>query len=248
MRFFYSNQWDDSDNAVTSETEDADYPLTNIRDYQLSKTYRSTSASAQFVMLDGGASGAITATMVWLAGYNLTASMSATLQTNNNDSWGSPPGSVNLTYDANIIYTAFSTASFRYWRFNLDDTSIADDFIEVGRIGVGTYFDLTHAARAGAIRRTVDTSRATRSPTGQIYGFEGITYVEYDMDFSYWDDAERVNIESMYTTVKMVKPIVFIPNPSDTTLDPVYGIISNFELSHIFAWKWRGRLTISEAL
>lgn len=248
MRYFFDNEYDDSDYTPDALTEDVNYPLSHLRDYQLTKHYRSESASAQYIVLDGAASGAITATMAWMAYHNLTASMSATIKGNDTDSWGSPIASANFTFASGIMYVTFDSASVRYWRWDIDDTTISADYIKLGRIGVGTYFDMTHAARAGAVRRIVDTSENVRNPTGQIYGLEGITYVEYDMDFSYLDDDERVNLETMWETCKKIKPIVFIPNPSDTTLPALYTVISNFELTHIFAWKWHARMTLSEAL
>lgn len=248
MRFIYSNEFDDESYTLTTNSEDSSYPIENAQDYQLTKKYWATGDTAEWVKIDGLASEAITASIAYVAGHNLTSAATVAIQGNDTDAWGAPTVNEAMTWWSGVIWKAFTSDDLEFWRWTFADAANPDTVIKIGRLGLGTYFDLTAWASNDFTRRTVDTSVISRSVTGQVYGDERITYKEYEFTFPDLDDTDRVNLETMYETVKKVKPIVLIPNPSDTTLRPIYGVITAFELTHNIAWRWRGSMTISEAL
>lgn len=249
MRWFYNNEIDDESYTLTANSENASYPLTNIRDYQLTKHYRSTGDTSEWIKIDAGSGNTITATFAFIAGHNVSSGATTIkIQGNATDVWTDPTVNESFTYSSGVMWKAFSSQALRYWRFLIEDASNPDGYIKIGRLGLGTYFDLSDWAQAAFARRPIDTSVLDRSVTGQGYGDERITYYEYDYNFPIMIDADRVNMETMWTTNKKVKPIVLVPNPDDTTLDPIYAYITNFDLNHIIAWQWSLALTISEAL
>jgi hypothetical protein len=249
MRFCYINAFDDESYELTANSEDPSYPIENVKDYQLTKKYWTTGCSDEWVKIDGGASEAITGTFAFIAGHNLTVGATIKIQGNDTDVWTSPTVDETLTWASGIIWKAFAEDDLEFWRFTFADAANLDGVIKIGRLWLGTsYFDLTAWSDPAFDRQTVDTSVITRSVTGQVYGDERITYKEYTFQFPDLSDTDRVNLETMYETVKKTKPILLVPNPSDTTLLPIYGIITDWKLSHNIAWRWRASMTISEAL
>jgi hypothetical protein len=250
MRFFYSNEIDNESYTLTANTENASYPVENVQTYQLSKKYWSTGDSDEWVKVDAGAANTITATMAYIAGHNLSSGATVIkIQGNATDAWGAPTVDQSFTYAAGAMWKTFSTQSLRYWRYQFADAANPDTVLKLGRLGLGTYIDLTNWADTGFTRRIVDTSTVEKSVTGQDYGDERITFLEYDFTFPYLSNAERLLLEAMYQSVKRVKPVLFIANPSDTTLLPLYCTISKFEMhTHKIAWTWTGSMTLTEAL
>jgi hypothetical protein len=222
----------------------------NIQDYQLTKKYWATGDSDEWVKIDAGVGLTITATMAYIAGHNISSGATVIkIQGNATDVWTSPTVDQSFTYAAGVMWKAFSTQSLRFWRYQFADASNPDTVIKIGRLGLGTYFDLTNWAQSEFTRRIVDTSTVEKSVTGQDYGDERLTFFEYDFTFPYLTDAERILLETMYQSVKRVKPVLFIANPSDATLLPFYSTISKFDMhTHKIAWSWTGSMTLTEAL
>ena len=71
MRFLYDNEFDKY--TLTASTETAGYTAANIQDYQLEKTWRSTTVTTATHSIDAGAGLSVTANIVGIANYNFTA-------------------------------------------------------------------------------------------------------------------------------------------------------------------------------
>jgi hypothetical protein len=253
MRFIYNNEIDDTSYTITTNSENASYPIENVQDYQLTKKYWATGDSDEWVKIDAGAGNGIMAKIAYIAGHNISSGSTVIkIQGNDTDVWTSPTVDQSFTYAAGVMWKEFSPPpppGLRYWRFKFADAPNPDGIIKIGRLGLGWYYDLTNWAAADFTRRIIDTSTVEKSVTGQDYGDERITYFEYDFTFPYLTDAERIILETMYQAVKRVKPVLFIANPSDATLLPLYGTISKYELhTHRIAWTWTGSMTMTEAL
>ena len=249
MRFLYANEFLTDGYTITENSEDASYPVENAQDPQLSRKYWTTGDSAEWVKVDGGASEAITANCAFIAGHNLTSGGTYAIEGNDTDVWTSPTVDEAFSHDSGVMFKAFTSDDLRYWRWNLADGSNPDTVLKVGALGLGTYFDLSVYAQTAFSRDIIDTSRVKRSPTGQVFGLEGVTYLEYTFQFSDLSDADRQNLEAMWKANKKVKPIVFIPNPSDSTLAPFYGHITAYKMTHVIGLAvWGANLTLTEGL
>lgn len=249
MRFLYSNLIDTDSYTLSINSEASGYSKENVREYQLSTTYRTTGDSDEWLKVDGGSSEEITANCAFIAGHNISSGATTIkIQGNDTDSWATPTVDESFTHDTGVMWETFTSDDLRYWRWAVADASNSDGYIEMGRVGLGTYFTTTEEAAAGFTRRIVDTSSYTRSITGEIYGDEGITYIEYDFQFPVLTDTDRTNMETMWETVKSVKPIILIPTENDSTLDPLYCVITRFEITHRIGLElWSCNLSVAEA-
>jgi len=249
MRFLYSNLFDTAGYTLTENSEESTYPVENAQDYQLTKHYRTTGDTSEWVQIDGLASEEITANCAFIAGHNITSGATTIkIQGKNTLPWTSPTVDESFTHSAGVMWKAFTSDDLRYWRWLIEDAANPDTYLKIGRLGLGTYFDISVWMEASFARRTIDTSTIRRSPTGQLYGDEKVTYLEYDFRIRNMSNADRVNLETMWETNKKVRPVLFVPHPTDTTLAPLYCNISRFELTHNVAWKWHASLTLTEAL
>jgi hypothetical protein len=250
MRFCGGFLQDNEAYTLTTNSENPNYPVENIRDYQLTKKYWSTGDSDEWIKIDAGVGLSITASMAFIAGHNISSGATVIkIQGNATDVWTSPTVNESFTYAVGVMWKAFSSQTLRFWRFQFADAANPDTVIKIGRAALaGSYVDLTNWAQSEFTRRIVDTSTIEKSVTGQNYGDERITYLEYDFTFPHLTDAERVSLEDIYMARKKVKPFLFIANPSDTTLLPLYCTISRFEITHKIAWTWTGSMTLTEAL
>ena len=247
MRIMYYNEIDK--NTITANSEDSGYPIENITDYQLAKTYRSTDVSSEWIKIDAGSGNTITATCIAILGHNLTSGATIHIQANATDSWTSPTIDYTVTYNSDIMTRYFTSASYRYWRFTFADSGNSDGYIEIGRLFLGEYLQFDDPPKAEIPLVYNDTSKTKYSLTGQAFGDEGIIYRTYNFIFPYWDEDTRTELVTMINEVKTVKPVVLIPDENNTDkLKPVYAVINdNLALNHIVSYKWNGTLSFREA-
>ncbi len=157
------------DAALSANSENINYPLTNLFDSRLSRYYRTdTGTTTATIVFDAGA--AVTVNSISLAGHNISSGVTTLdFEGNATDSWGAPSVSETLTYSAGVINKDFTGGSFRYWRLNIIDAGNTDTFIKLGRAyGSNAYstpvisWEVSHSYQS-------DTEK-NRNPVGVTYG------------------------------------------------------------------------------
>ncbi len=157
------------DAALSANSENINYPLTNLFDYRLSRKYRTDAGTTTAtIVFDAGA--AITVNSIDIAGHNISSGVSTLkFQGNASDSWGAPSVDETLTYAAGVINKDFTGGSYRYWRLHIIDAGNTDTYIEIGRAyGSNSYstpiisWEVSHSHQSGTVK--------TRAPVGVTYG------------------------------------------------------------------------------
>ena len=246
MRIFWNNLLDDY--TLSANSEDSSYPVANVQDYQLIKVYRSTGDTSEWVKVDAGSGSTITATGACILGHNLTNSGTYKIQGNATDSWGTPSLDETFTYDSNIMIKTFNSAGYRYWRFSLADATNPDTYLEIGRLFLGTYLEFSDQPSKEFPMTYEDTSNVDYSITGQSFGDEGIIYRLYNFKYPYWTDTVRKSVVTMIEDIKLVKPVILVPDEDNTDkLIPVYAKLNDaLSINHIVAYAWNGTLSFRE--
>lgn len=246
MRILWDNEYDNSGNTITANSESSVYGLENLDDYQLVKVYRSTGDSAEWVKIDAGAGSTITATCAAICSHNLTDGATIKIQGNDTDAWATPTVDESFTHDSGNMVKTFTSATHRYWRFSFADGSNPDGYIEIGRLFLGTYLTLD-TPYTDFPYSIIDTSVVDSSITGQSYGDEGITLREYSFNWNHFTNTEKENIVTMFEDVKTVKPVVIVPDPDNTDKLVIdYVRITELSLTHWYNYAWKGRLNFLE--
>jgi len=201
------NKADSVTPVLTTATVDADFPLANLQHPFKTKTFRTDSTESDPLDLeltwDLGA--ANTVNCVFIVNHNLDSGGTFKLQGHTADSWGSPDVDETLTHNSGIIVKFFTGGSKRYWRLDLDNTSSAESFTEMGRVFFGSFYEVERSFKVGWRDRAVDFSTRSQTVGGQIHSDKQDTYRLLELDFSRITTAEKLNnllpfVEDVQTT------------------------------------------------
>jgi hypothetical protein len=149
--FFYRNLINTYGVNGVADSAAADYPASNLGDYNSARPWRSAdAASAHNVVFDFGT--AVGVDTVSLINVNFTTSATVKIQANTTDSWGSPAfentfqvsglGLDPPHYNLLRRITEGSPETYRFWRLYISDTTNPDGFYEVGELLIGVREDM----------------------------------------------------------------------------------------------------------
>jgi hypothetical protein len=215
MRMSYNNYLDTT-SALTALTENINYPLVNVQDQRLSKTYQSQATTAQTITVNLGS--AINISTAAILAHNFTSSCTVTISANTSNSWGSPATTKTIIYNAGVMLNFFTPVSYQYWQFTIDDPTNADRYIEIGRLWLGDYLTVDPSSN---IDFTVSKKRSDRVLHGQgrqKFASIGITWKEFELSFPSSNYTMIDNIGTLYDTVGQHTSFIFC------NLDTIRGI------------------------
>ncbi len=217
MKTVYENKILDA--TLTATTENINFPLTNLQENQIYKTYRSTAKNAQRIVIDLAS---LKSDYVYLKNYNFTSSVTLRLEANTSDSWGSPAFSETLTYNSEYIILNFTESTYNYWSLYIDDTTNTNDYIELGLFVLGVGVELPGMSPDQIFTDKSD-STASYSRSNQMYGNEEIMYRENKITFPALTFTQRDTLRNIFRAVKNIRPILLIVWEDDLTYEsPIY--------------------------
>ena len=238
--------------TLTGSSETANFTASQIQTPRLSEYWLTTGTSENLV-IDAGMGNTIDAETLIIAGHNLTASATVTLQGNTTDAWGAPAFSVSMSaiwdYAANIfVIDTTAVTTYRYWRLVFSDATNPDGMLKVGRVFLGTGLNIIRGVSDSFVEREIETSQTDFSISGQAYTDPGFKYRLYDLFFPYWTESMRQSIKTMLVTVGKHKPIfLVIDSDNIDKLDVVYClIISDGNYTYLNGYNWSSTLTFRE--
>jgi len=245
---YNSDTWDAG--TVWASAETGDLVLSNVQDDQIGKVWQAPLYSGGWLSptatWDLGAPTAITCLGIF--NHNLTASATIRLQANATNSWTSPSYSVYMTdtqaisADADSValprYVFFLNQTYRWWRLTFSDTGNPDQYLQIGRIKAGAYYELTRNMNDGFSMQHVDPSEG-RPAGGQFTPFRVRNrYRRCSLDFDLVDNTQRRKIEAVFSRVGNHKPLVVCVDPDTypseqsmycrltTPLSTVYDVVN----------------------
>lgn len=227
MRIIYENKTLEA--TLSATTTAARFDLTNLQSTFFYETWRSTSKSAQRIVLNLAS---LQANYVYLRNYNFTSSVTLRIEANTSDSWGSPAFSQTLTYNSEYIILNFTSQTYDYWSLYIDDPTNTDAYVELGGLILGQSVDLP-GMDPGQIFTTVTKSKAQFSVSQNLYGNEDIDYREKTIKFPALSFEEKKTINDIYKQVKNVTPVLIIV--WEDALDkepPIYCNINKIRLPY----------------
>jgi len=173
FRILYNAASDQSSGVTITAAADAVKSASNVaaniggntEEWRVNKLWRTDRDTGQWIKFDFGSAQSVT--QVSLFNHNLTSSASVYLEARDTDSWGSPSYSQALTIasdsDSTVLprLTYFKAAgtAYRYWRITIEDGSNPDEYIQVGRIVLGEYYEVTRDLSSDLRVELMDPSR-----------------------------------------------------------------------------------------
>ncbi len=238
MIFLYDNKVDDF--TVTALSCETGFAAINVQDQQLTKAWRSTGTSSEWLAVDLGTT-TVPINHVALAGHNFSSGATITFQMSSESNFASTALSTGLTYRAGIIMEAVTATTKRFARWKVDDTSNGDGYIQIGRGAMGTKLEISDYASPEIQTKMIDSSIVKRSLSGQIFGDRGtITDTIENVAFPITTQSVKIQIETMFDDVKTVDPIFLqIYKDKSTDFMPFYGTFNESpSFEHIEKLTW----------
>lgn len=172
----------------SADTEVATLPASNLKDGNRNRVHRTTGLAApNWWKVDLGSAKAIGA--VAFVGSNLRAGKTVTIKGHTADAWSTPDFSTTFTSwtsDVGVMVKFLAaTQTFRWWRFESDDTGNPDGYLQTGVIIPSPVVALTRAPRAFRWG-VVDPSLVGYAPGGTPHRSErpDFVLVEFDQGFT----------------------------------------------------------------
>lgn len=155
--------------TATVDSENAQYPLSNLLDDRRTKVFRST-ANDTIIKFDFGTARPVDILMLVDSGLRSFGFLSATIQLNNTDSWIAPAYSqaVDIDFTHGFAVADFtSTQTFRYARLVLNNTA---GYCEVSKLFLGQAVDLGEISFSYPVSFAANTNaNITRNRLGQRF-------------------------------------------------------------------------------
>lgn len=226
MRIAYDNFIDDlASTAFTVSSYEGNYPITNVQEERLKMTWRTTSASSQSVIIDFGT--ALSVNTCAILGHNLTASAQAVISANSVDSW---PGATSqtLTWNAGAVLKFFTAETYRYWRFDIDDPTNVDGYIDIGRLWLGDYLQIDPSCLVNFKVVKKNSDRVVFGKDRQKFATPGVTWRRFEMNFPPTAHETIASIDDMYDVVGNHGAFIFCKFDTLRTyqiVEPCYCVI-----------------------
>lgn len=219
MRLLYDNKFLDA--TISASSENPNYIATNMQNTILAKVYRSVTTSTVIKI-----STSVKASYCSILGHNFTSTVSITLQGNNTDSWDSPSFEETIPYRSDMCILNFTEATYNYWRILItDDDSLADGYIEIGSIFLGTFLQMPGMKLDQQLEKKTKSSISI-SYSGQACGEERYSYRNPAFSFPFLTHDQRDYLNDMYENNKNIKPLICLVWANDLNIEsPMYCVI-----------------------
>lgn len=196
------------ESTLTSSSENALFPLTNIKDPRRSKVFRSNSNSDSIV-IDMQESQLVDTIFIVADKRNGFGISTLTVEFNGTDSWGSPALSVSVPFSVEfgIGFTEFTQSSYRFARVVMTSTL---GYCELSKIYIGKNLSMTRSINFGWSIKDEELSQKATNRYGQLFTDvilrqKAITFTMQNMDK---EDLDLVN--SVIDRTGETKPLWFI--------------------------------------
>lgn len=165
FKIYHENLIDQA--VITASTENAQFPLANLKDHRRSKVYRSTNSSTTIV-LDFQESSLIDGAFIVPNKRDGFGVSTVTLEFNGVDNWAAPAYSIPLTFSTTlgIGHITFPQISYRFCRIVLTS---ALAYCEISKIFIGSEVAISSSINFGWTIKDEELSVKTKNRYGQIF-------------------------------------------------------------------------------
>ena len=228
MRWLHDNIITRAGTIISVSSESIYQPLSNLQDQRLSRVFRTTAVSNQWIKISGGY---FKASYVSILNHNITSSATIRIQGNNSDTWDNPEFSAEIPWDEYQLILNFSEKSFAFWRIQIFDSENIADYIEIANIYLGTYYQMPGMKPEQTIENET-TSSVNFTQSGQCDGYDGFEFRNPSINHPRLTNSQRLDIIRIFQTIKNNHPIIFIIWANQLDYErPIYGVIEGKLLS-----------------
>lgn len=149
--------------------------------------------------------------------HNITSAATITLKANSSDSWGAPPFSEAVGFNSTkLVHYLTSAQTYRYWRLEITDAAIPENYLEISEIFLGQYLQLnTNFSYASGKRAKKSLIDDATTP----YGVVKKRFFNSEQSFTYAFDLinDIEDLKTMFNSLGdrptgIIKPLYFHEN------------------------------------
>lgn len=214
-------------------TEDPSFPASNLKNQLRANTWRTTSTTAQSVVIDLRTSEAVDMVVLVfdpMVGIGFTNSAVIKIQANATNVWTSPAYEQSLVIDEdNGIASLFlsSDQTYRYWRLYISDPGNALGYLEVSKLLLGKATQLLQMPNIGFAYNTKDQSKSQKTEYGHEYVDIYPNRKAIDFNYTVITQEDMETLANIYERVGSVRCVGVALDPTETLFDKdrffVYG-------------------------
>lgn len=247
-KFFALNQVYSAN--ITSSSENALFPLKNIKDPRRTKTFRTT-ASSGWVTFDFGEAVSINALLMAdnnKLGFNIN---SVIFKVNNSDSWGSPMFSGSVSVDSNFGFAHCLLPSTLMARYARIEFSSLDDYCELSKVFIGAKAEIQTDVTYPIDYQQNSLSRIAKNRYGQRFIDEVVTQKTLGLNFSYMSKDEMDAVFECLDYCSVTKPIwvmfdtLEITNDNDR-INGYYYLMDDPKMQYVAGNYWNLAFSLEE--
>lgn len=245
LRLAFKNSVDHPACVLTTTAAAETLPLANIQNFKRVRIFRYPAADGKLIKATFGGNG-IYANMVSLSRHNLEpaatirfrgysdanwsvqvidtgAQVAVDSSTLGTLDWGVAPlgsGIFDPFYGQKMTTLYFTRTLLLSWTIEINDSGNSSSFIDVSRVWVGDYFELTENPEYGLIMGWVEKSETWRSDGGSPYTDGVIPFRGGTFDLRYIVEADRAQWMDITRYCGLGRRDVFVSvRPTDTDLN-----------------------------
>lgn len=253
MILAWDNLWDQG--AVSSGSQLINLPDDNTQHPHLSRKWHTASGvKSSYAVVDLGSAKA--AALVSVLGTNFTTGATLRVRADNSDPTGAAggqrdTGTLTGKFSKGACYEIFSTATARYWRVDLADTSLPDN-LQVGRIVLAPYWDAKLNLAFGWQVTPFDLSSRLATPGGTLFAQKRAQQRELGFTLAFASEAEMYgNGFAAAAQAGQIIDILGVPQIASAFRwnQAVWGLIDEpVSIIHEAALQYRARYTVRERI
>lgn len=211
---------------LEASTADAAFPVTNLRKFNRSKVWRTTSVAAQTLHVDLYTREPIDCAILLFdpeADFTFHEAADIRVKANQVNNFSSPLVNVSMSIDPQrgvIKYLWSSPIEYRHFQFYLDDPYNGFGYFEISKVFLGLATQLNQMPEIGFREECDDRSRIISNDYGDEYSDTFPNRGARSFSWKALTEADKNTMRNIYTRNGNVKPIL-------TALDSEAGMFSN---------------------
>lgn len=237
--------------AISSSSENAQYPLANLKDDRRSKVFRTTSASG-WVVFDLGEAVELNSFLIVdnnSIGFNLN---SLTLKINNSNTWVTPMYSSSVTLDYENGFGSIllpSSLNARYVR--LEFTSL-DSYCELANVFIGAAADIQTDITYPIVYMQDNLARVTKNRFGQRFIDEITSQKKLKLSYASLFKEEMQTMFELLDFSSITRPVWVVFDTTEITennnrLSGMYYLVNDPSSEYVAGNFWSLTIDLEEA-
>jgi hypothetical protein len=218
-------------------------PLNNLKTKRLAQVARSTDATLANTLFSVDLGASYSLRIVALVNHTFSTTAKVRIRASNTSAadaisaplrdtgwvnakrltfYGDTPANWGARYP---VLDVFAALTVRYLYIEIDDTTNAAGYVQIGRLFIAGGFQPTHTASRGQKHARRDLSTVAEMVSGADFGTARRRQRTRRFDLNWLSQAEADRYDEMQDEVGIVEEVFYVPDPSDLVASQRYGFL-----------------------